>query len=58
MDGVDGVSELLEHGDDLGIEHGGGNLGNLAHDEVVRGKVELKEEHEEVADTVLVEMIK
>ena len=56
VDGVDGVSKLLEHGDDLGVEHGGGHLGNLAHDEVVRGKVELREEHEEVA--VMVQMIK
>ena len=41
VDCVDGLRELLEHGDELGVEHGGGDLGDLGHDEVAAGHLEL-----------------
>ena len=41
VDGVDGVRELLEHRDELGVEHRGGDLGDLGHDEVRPGDLEL-----------------
>ena len=41
VDGVDGVRELLEHRDELGIEHRRGDLGDLGHDEVRPGDLEL-----------------
>ena len=41
VDGVNGLGELLEHGDQLGVQHGAGYLRHLGHDVVGAGDLEL-----------------